>query len=316
MDEPTPRSTATAPSPTTASSLAPVALRLAALWILVGASYKLFAGSPNDLPEVVRSFFLGPALTFRLAIAIELTIAFTCLLSPRAGWRLLVLQYLVFVAILLQLVASGAKSCGCLGSSVSIPPAVMLGVDLALLAAVLATRPWRAIEGAKVALPLIGLATVVAWAAPWLVLPPAAPDAPLVDETGAWRLPEELPRFGLLDPDTWVGRPLAETQLGVWIDVSKHSGEGCWVIYSPTCDHCATFLRQRESEFVENPRFYTFVSLGDPEAEDRVVDLMPPGEIVRMPEGVESWIVTPPWELELEDGVVAAAHFRGEDEQQ
>ena len=41
--------------------------------MLAGALFKLFLGSPNQLPPVVREFFLGPNLTFHLAITIELT---------------------------------------------------------------------------------------------------------------------------------------------------------------------------------------------------------------------------------------------------
>src|SRR5688572_15908929 len=104
------------------SKYAPLVVRLVAVWVLTGASYKLFSGSPNDLPPVVREFFLGADLTFRLAIAIELSIALIAILRPRTGWVLLALQLAVFLAILVQLMLSGEASCGCFGSKVTITP--------------------------------------------------------------------------------------------------------------------------------------------------------------------------------------------------
>src|SRR5262245_56227487 len=109
--------------------IAPLIVRLVAAWVITGASYKLFSGSPNDLPPVVREFILGPDLTFRLAIAIELSIALTAILWPHVGWKLLALQLAVFLAILVQLMASGEASCGCFGSKVTIKPVTMFLID-------------------------------------------------------------------------------------------------------------------------------------------------------------------------------------------
>ena len=58
------------------------------------------------------------------------------------GWLPLVLLYVAFDAILVKSLMAGAESCGCFGSKVKIPPAVMLGIASVLLIGVLAARPW------------------------------------------------------------------------------------------------------------------------------------------------------------------------------
>ena len=152
------------------AALGPTVVRLAALWILTGALFKLFVGTPNDLPGAVRDFAasIGVSLTtiFRLAIAIELTISVPALLRPRLLWPLVAAQLAVFCAILVPLALGGAASCGCFGSKVTIPPWVMFAIDGTLLLALLATRPWRSSPTRqKLWLP-IGAAVLAAWIAP------------------------------------------------------------------------------------------------------------------------------------------------------
>jgi hypothetical protein len=301
------------PKPSLLGRLSPVLVRLVAFWVLTGAGYKLFSGSPNDLPPIVREFFLGPELTFKLAIAIELSVVFVTLLRPRIGWILLSLQLLVFIAILIQLTASGEASCGCFGSKVTIPPPVMLAMDAVGLVLVLITRPWATLPKKE---PHIGLALVsllVAWAAPWLVISTPAPKAASFDEvTGEWKLPDEIPRFVELKPETWVGKPIHETELAVWLNVDEYPLAGTWVLYRVACDHCAAYLRRLHEEYPSDPKFYTFVRLseeGEEEARQVDPDLMPPGPEALLP--VTSWVITPPWRLELVDGVVTEAVFEG-----
>jgi len=304
------------------SRIAPLTVRLVALWVLIGASYKLFSGSPNDLPPVVREFFLGPDLTFRLAIAIELSIAFVAILRPRAGWGLLALQLAVFLAILVQLILSGEASCGCFGSKVKIAPATMFAIDATCLAALLLPRPWRNLkteDERRLSPILIGLAVVAAWIAPWAIIRSAPADlAPATDAQGEWKLPEELPRYADLSPETWVGKPLAETQLAAWLDVEAQMQEGTWIIYRVACEHCARYLRHLYETF--DPAagtFYTYVRLSEArEEEGREVD---PAHLAYGPEVILpalDWVITPPWRLELEGGVVVEAVYEGKFDEQ
>ena len=115
-------------TPSSREKAARLVLLLASTWVAAGALFKLFAGSPNDLPPMVRDFVLGPVQTFRSAISIELCIVILAILRPRFAWLPLAALFAVFVTVLVPLATSGADSCGCFGSSVSIPPIVMLSL--------------------------------------------------------------------------------------------------------------------------------------------------------------------------------------------
>ncbi len=282
-------------------------VRLAALWILTGALFKLIAGSPNDLPPLVRGFFLGPVLTFKLAIAVELSIAVPALLLPRRVWPLVAALLAVFCGVLVPLIVSGAKSCGCFGSKVTIPPAVMLAIDGTLLLAVVATRPWRSRQSRDPWswIP-IAAAVLAAWILPFNVLPSGAEPPPSQGGEASGR-PAELPRYVDWRPETWVGKPISESGLAALMDVDAYPQDATWVLYSVTCDHCAAYLRRLAGEFESNPRPYVFVRLSQANEEaERQVDLMPPGEEVRLPSEV-AYVITPPWSLLLEGGVVKSA---------
>ena len=303
------------PQTSTLGRLSGTVVRLLALWLFVGASYKLFRGSPNDLPPIVRELFLGPSLTFKLAIAIDLSITFLALLRPRIGWLPLALQMVVFIAILIQLIATGATSCGCFGSSVTMPPATMLAIDGGGLVLMLLAKPWTNARDKDVNILLIGVALLAAWVAPWtLVKESTVTEASIDAETGAWSLPAELPDFALLDPDQWVGQPLAETQLGFWMDVASFDPDAQWILYSELCDHCAEFLRRREAEWVQDPRVYVLVKMihATPERPS-LITVKPPADEASLPAEM-NFVMTPPWELTVEDGIVIEAVFRGDDE--
>ena len=84
----------------------------------------------------------------------------------------MVLQFAVFLAILMQLILSGVSSCGCFGSKVTIAPQTMFAIDAACLLAILATRPWKTLgdrdRKPSLAIPL--LATVASFLAPFLLI--------------------------------------------------------------------------------------------------------------------------------------------------
>lgn len=146
--------------------LARVVLSLGLLWLAAGALYKLFEGSPNDLPATVKEFSpLGALDTLRLAIGIELAVIGLVIAVPRFGWFFLAGAFAVFCAVLVPLVLDGEKSCGCFGGNISIDPRVMLGIDGALLVMLLATKPWRALPresglGAAAFLPFLAVAVL------------------------------------------------------------------------------------------------------------------------------------------------------------
>jgi len=147
-------------------NLARVALTLGLLWLAAGALYKLFEGSPNDLPATVKDLSPLDALaTMRLAVGIELAVIGLVIALPRIGWFFLSGTFAVFSAVLVPLVLAGEESCGCFGGNITIDPKVMLAVDGALLAAILATRPWRTLPreaglGAAALLPFLAVAVL------------------------------------------------------------------------------------------------------------------------------------------------------------
>ena len=163
-------------------NLARVALTLGLLWLAAGALYKLFEGSPNDLPTTVTEHSpLGKLDTMRLAIGIELAVVGLVIAVPRIGWLFLSGAFAVFIAVLVPMVLAGEASCGCFGGNISIDPKVMLAVDGALLVMIVATRPWSALPresglGAAALVPFLAVAAL----APYgkikpAVLPPVTP---------------------------------------------------------------------------------------------------------------------------------------------
>jgi hypothetical protein len=282
------------------------AVQVAALWILVGALFKLLWGTPADLPAVVRDLPLPLGLTYRIAIGAELVIAAVGLLRPRWGWLPVAGLMLVFDAVLVLLMLQGAENCGCFGATVTIPPWVMLVIDTALLAAILVTRPWRlAARGPRPVGWLVALTPLLV-VVPWVIEREArGADEPLA---------AALPQYATLEPEDWVGDPLAVTQLARWLDLSALPAEGRWVFYRATCAHCAEHLFEVIAED-DGTAPIVVIRIIDPgeRPEEAVVDLLPEGPNVAhvtLPEGVD-WVMTTPAEIWVEDGVVVAAHEGG-----
>ena len=112
-------------------ALPALAVRLAAAWVLAGALFKLFLGTPADLPPtVVDASPLGLAETYRTAIGIELAVVFLALVRPGTAWPLVVGMYAVFEVVLGAQLAAGAESCGCFGSKVTLTPLQMSSATL------------------------------------------------------------------------------------------------------------------------------------------------------------------------------------------
>jgi len=253
--------------------LATLAIVLAAAWIAIGAGYKWLGGSPNDLPALLHVDFLDLGLVYRLAIGIELAVVATALLAPRIGWFFLALQYLAFVGILVALLLGDAESCGCFGSSVTIHPGVMLAIDGALLAGVLATRPWSKDLWVARA-PLVFAAVALALAAPWLYS----------REIKAPRNGAPASGFVFFDEVTWAGRPLGECDFVPYLDTVdgvESLMPGTWVFYRQSCPHCADHLRlmHQQDQFADT---ITLVLIPEPDLDPAavVVDFKPVGEHV------------------------------------
>jgi len=313
------------------SPLALVALPLATLWLLTGACFKLFLGTPNDLPEVVKDLPMALGLTYQLAIAIELVFVVLALCLPRIGWMAIAAIYVVFELLLLQLVAAGADSCGCFGSKVTITPPVMMGIDGVLLVLLLASKPWKN-AGAGLNKLLVLVLCIAGFALPFLfsrevkIVPtrnkPVLEDStsgeaesPIQSETEPPVEPDTgsfTKGFTILDLESWVGELIYDTPLAELIeqDISIIPTEGLWVLWRADCDHCAEHLEELEA----NPPpeiFLTLVQLkqSSDTDENRVVHILPSGPTVievSLPDTLD-YAVNTPGELRLEGAVIVSA---------
>jgi len=135
--------------------LGTILVRLAVpLWILLGASFKLWERNPQLLPKPVTTVtdfifvrglgispenYLDPVMRFM--IAFEITVALLMIVGPVQAARSLGISLLsLFCVILGVLIASGAASCGCFGAS-GPSPTWMLAIDLTLLVGLCTLSP-------------------------------------------------------------------------------------------------------------------------------------------------------------------------------
>lgn len=294
--------------------LAPAAVRLAAAWILVGACFKLFLGTPADLPAVVRGLSLDDVLTYKLAIAIELATVVLACLRPGLGFWPVLGAYLVFEGILGSQLAAGAESCGCFGSKVKLTPVQMMAIDSTLLALMLLARPWRLGRGGA------PWWLVLLLAAGGVALPFAlnrqvgAPPVPADGGAAASaKLGAKVGRgYVVLNVEEWVGQPIDATPLAKCIEggIEQLPFEGVWILWRMTCDHCARHFEHLAQTPPDAP-FITLVRLKekqDTEA-NRQVTVLPEGDNViqaQCPDTID-YLVQTPAELWLEGGVIVRA---------
>ncbi|HEX6883627.1 MAG TPA: MauE/DoxX family redox-associated membrane protein [Planctomycetota bacterium] len=288
--------------------LALVPVWLIALWVLAGATFKLFWGTPALLPAVVRDVGLELGLTYNLAIGIELAIVAVALARPRWGWVLQAALLVVFDVVLTTQIAAGDENCGCFGNKFSMPPWLMMVIDTALLVFLLAVKPWRHLPAGAPPLVPVG-AAAVALALPWLF------DRQV--QTGEL-VANGKPTAGQwieLDVESWVGQtifdtPLAQPPLSGYVDVNALPLEGLWVFWRATCEHCRDHLAHL-ADTEHGERLVTLVQIEEPNDTlgNRVVNRMPDGNFVQhavLPPAL-TYLMQTPAELVLEAGTITAA---------
>jgi hypothetical protein len=292
-----------------------IAVYAAAAWLVAWAALKLFKGNPQSLPEIVRDMSpFGPELTFRVAIALEFSIFFLALVKPRLGWFPLSAIYAMFIAILVPMVIAGAESCGCGGGAFKMPPTLMLSIDGVLLLALLVARPWSNLGKKSGSGLLLVLGIAASWAAPWLLIRSSSSnDGPLVidTKTGVVRTSEGEIRYALLDPASWMGKPIVDqAQLTQWIAPELLPVEGSIVLWRQSCPHCAQHLREMAGKD-DGSRQFLLVQARDDLANAREVDAMPQGAHVTtfaFPENFDCAFTTP-CEVVIAGGNVTAVLF-------
>jgi hypothetical protein len=250
-----------------------------------------------------------PDLTFRVAIALELSIFCLAVLKPHLGWVPLAALFAFFVALLVPMVASGAESCGCGGGSIKMKPILMLSVDGALLLAILLARPWRWLSGPGLSSLALVVGIAIAWSAPWLLIHSASTsDGPiLVDaSTGKVTSGGTEVRYVNLDPAKWEGQEVYDVaDLTAWVPAEVLPIEGTIVFWRQSCDVCAAHLRKMAGEN-DGTRQVLLVQVRDDLKNERAVDALPEGGNVvsrALPEDVQ-FVLETPCEITVQGGIV------------
>jgi hypothetical protein len=276
-----------------------------AAWVLTGAVFKLFWGTPALLPQIVRDVPLEIGLTYKLAIGIELAIVGVALTKPRWGWVLQALLLVVFDFVLTTQIRAGVDNCGCFGSKFSVPPRVMLAIDSALLAGLLVSQPWKRLGAGLMPVVPVALAAV-GLALPWFFESEVRPGEVVSDGRpveGRWI---ELALEKWVGKDVW-DTPLGQAPLNEYIDVNALPLDGVWVFWRATCDHCAKHLEHMAAT-EHGERLIALIQIEEKHdtLANRVVTAMPDGNFVshaRLPASIQ-YLITTPGELLLEGGKI------------
>ena len=227
---------------------APLAVRLAVLWLVAGSLFKLFAGTPADLPPVLLDALPKAqwGLLLKVAIAAELSITCAALLRPRLAWPAVLAIYAVFEAVLVFGLLAGDESCGCFGARIIIPPAVMMGIDGFFLLGILLSRPWRSRAEPIGPFLLIPIAAVACTVLPfWYIGEQGGVKPPPTGPDGAGAPSETDIRWVVLDILKWTDQFIYDTELaGVMPDLETMPIDGLYVFYRPDCEHCAQHLQE------------------------------------------------------------------------
>lgn len=300
------------------------ALRLAALWLALGALAKLLFGTPALLPEVIRTHTpISLGLTYTLVIGIELALVALCFLRPRQAWPALAALFCFFEFVLATQIAAGAENCGCFGDGLHVSPKLMAAVDSLLLLALLASRPWAALRtrGAGIGLVLAALLLAFALPAGWIRVrqgggtpEPSKPPTRNGGGTVAQQDPPQpkQPDWIELYPETWVGKSVYEIEeLTRWVPAEKLPSDGVIVVWRQGCTHCAQHLREMANgDKGDHP--IVLLQIRDDLKDSRAVDALPSGAHVattEFPEGL-SVVLETPWEITVAGGNVTAARDR------
>ncbi len=304
------------PTPSRLSRHARLAVFLAAAWLLAGALFKLFSGSPKLLPPLIREHTpFDWDLTFHLAIAIELSLVFLAVCKPHLGWAPLLLLFAVFEVVLADMLVAGAESCGCFGETITISPAVMMGIDGVLFVAIVLTRPWQTLSGPGLPTLLLVAGLAASWVSPWLVIPSqsAVPQVPIVGD-GTVTGPSGDLRYAVLNPTAWKGKSVFDiAELKRWVREEQLPIEGSIVLWRQSCPHCAEHLRAMVAKD-DGSRQILLIQARDDLKNAREVDALPSGAHVQtfaFPENLDCAFTTP-CEVVVEGGTVSAVLYEAD----
>jgi len=136
-------------------------------WVLAGATMKLMERSPKLLPEQIWRNAAAEGINLYALLAVLIVLEFfavgVMLFLGRLSRLMAGFMLVVFCGVLINELAHGASSCGCLGGF-SPPPYLMLAIDGALLLGIVLFPTMRGSGGgSKPLLPGGALAATAAW---------------------------------------------------------------------------------------------------------------------------------------------------------
>ncbi len=338
------------PSSCKGSLIGTVLVRLVVpLWLLAGASVKLYTLNPKLLPEpvllVVRdsarlfgienlNWWLGTSL--RTMIAVEIMLALVMISAPRLARFAASFILTIFLAVLAATMAMAANrdgisaiwdgSCGCFGS-VSPPPLGMFAIDGILLLGVIFFRPIREANPpgrflSVLAATAIGFGLAFSIPAPKITITPAEPTAATPTpqdtpptETGWGAMPTTLESFYVADFEKWVGTPLSSHALARLISRPLpdwiDSDRFHLIFYREDCEHCHVLLE----DFFFGPLDTKAIAVAIPDIDPANAMPMPCEEcsLHTLPEGPQ-YVLATPILLTVERGTVLAVCEDSEDQ--
>jgi len=284
------------------------------LWILAGVTAKLVESSPRLLPKKMLddASALGVDLNVLLGVIISLEILAVLVIALLGRVSRVAAGFMLtaFCLVLIREIIAKSPSCGCMGS-ISPPPWVMLGIDGAMLAGVIAFKPYRFGRMDNRFWPPIAVAAMFiigSALAFWRVVPmsdstppPPPPPHDVATSNGDSAAPVtpvatpsvKLPDYYYVsDIETWPGKRWSEIPLLTYLDTPPaglDTGTHYVVFYSRTCEHCEIPAKKDK---LQGEGIWT----------------MPASECAhkQLPLGCD-WIISPPLTLEIVDGIVKCA---------
>ncbi len=287
----------------------PLAVRLAAIWVAAGALFKLFAGSPNDLPPVLHDLPLSIDLFFKLAIGIELTLVCLAFLKPKLAWLPMAGMFVVFEIILAISLSGGEESCGCFGSSITIPPEVMMAIDSVLLIALLITKPWASTAKGTGPMLVVPVAALVCLALPFLIIKSGTLQAA---EEGDAPVDISEIRYVMLPVEEWKDQLIYDTDFAALFpnEIETLPTDGLYIFWRWDCDHCAQHLQElADQDDMSKPIVLVRLMQESDNDDNQAVLAKPVGSHVielSLPAGPQ-YVLETPADFILEGGMIVGA---------
>lgn len=295
------------------------------LWVLTGATVKLMAGSPTNLPQNFVDFGRNAGINLGhmlyTLIGLEFFAVAVMVLISRFARPMAIFMLSVFCLVLIGEMIRGEESCGCFGDSgIQIKPWQMFIIDGVLLAGVILFRPKVAESamGLSKAAPIAAIMALMgiglSFGAAAVIHSEQSQDAEVqgdeADET-INPAPRSLPSFWYTENmDSWIGKPWREVDVFRFMrrwPADMDEGTRYVVLYSRTCDHCQSMFENDLSQPMDAP----VVAIQIPYNRQQLTGpnpLFDPSEyagiqLLELPIGPE-WIITAPLAMRIENGVI------------